>query len=127
MDETNRNPNIDRLFSMMEELLATTNGLRGEISVIGTKVNESIPRLERLEKHDEKRLEREERVSVLLAKIESKIENSSRDVSDLQKRIDKLEGDVLVAKTNWKWLASLTTALGGIAGFAANTVVKIFN
>ena len=127
MDGANRNPNIDRLFSMMEELLATTNGLRGEISVIGTKVNESIPRLERLEKHDEKRLEREERVSVLLAKLEGRIENSSRDVTDLQQRIEKLEGDVLVAKTNWKWLASLTTALGGIAGVVANTIVKLFN
>lgn len=127
MDGANRNPNIDRLFSMMEELLATTNGLRGEISVIGTKVNESIPRLERLEKHDEKRLEREERVSVLLTKLEGRIENSSRDVSDLQQRIEKLEGDVLVAKTNWKWLASLTTALGGIAGFVANMIVKFFN
>jgi predicted nuclease with TOPRIM domain len=127
MDGANRNPNIDRLFSMMEELLATTNGLRGEISVIGTKVNESIPRLERLEKHDEKRLEREERVSVLLAKLEGRIDNSSRDVSDLQQRIEKLEGDVLIAKTNWKWLAGLTTALGGIAGFIANTIVKLFN
>lgn len=127
MNEINRNPNIDRLFSMMEELLATINGLRGEISVIGTKVNESIPRLERLEKHDEKRLEREERVSVLLAKLEGKIENSSSDVSDLQQRIEKLEGDVLVAKTNWKWLAGLTTVLGGIAGFVANTIVKLFN
>jgi chromosome segregation ATPase len=127
MDGANRNPNIDRLFSMMEELLATTNGLRGEISVIGTKVNESILRLERLEKHDEKRLEREERVSVLLAKLEGRIDNSSRDVSDLQQRIEKLEGDVLIAKTNWKWLAGLTTALGGIAGFIANTIVKLFN
>lgn len=127
MDGANRNPNIDRLFSMMEELLATTNGLRGEISVIGTKVNESIPRLERLEKHDEKRLEREERVSVLLAKLEGRIDNSSRDVSDLQQRIEKLEGDVLIAKTNWKWLASLATALGGVAGFVANTIVKLFN
>lgn len=127
MDGANRNPNIDRLFSMMEELLATTNGLRGEISVIGTKVNESIPRLERLEKHDEKRLEREEKVSVLLAKIESNIEYSRRDASDIRERLETLESSVLIMKNNWKWIAGLTTALGGVAGFIANTIVKLFN
>lgn len=119
--------NVDRLFVMIGELGVTINQLSGAVSKVCANVEDIYRRMNRLEDRDDKFLERIERISVLLARVEDSSKHSTTALSDLTERVQKLEHDNLTIKNNWKWLAGITAALGGVFGSIVNIVMKVVN
>lgn len=117
--------NIDRLFVMIGELGVTINQLSGAVSKVCANVEDIYRRMNRLEDRDEKFLERIERISVLLARVEDSSKQSSTALSDLAERVKTLEHDNLTLKNNWKWLAGITATLGGVFSFVVNMVMRV--
>lgn len=118
--------NIDRLFVMIGELGVTINQLSGAVSKVCANVEDIYRRMNRLEDRDERFLERIEKISVLLARVEDSSKQSSTALSQLTERVQRVEHDNLTLKNNWKWLAGLTAALGGIFGSIVNIAMRIF-
>ena len=58
--DAQRDLNISRLFTKIDNIRETVNSTRNEVSIIGTKVDDFSSRLRRLEEREEKHVEKEE-------------------------------------------------------------------
>lgn len=119
--------NVDRLFSMIGELSVTINQMNGSISKVCANIDDVYRRIDKLEIRDEKFLDRIEKISVLLARVEDSTKHSTIALEELDKRVQLLEHDSLTIRNNWKWLAGITATLGGLFGLIVNVVSRIFN
>ena len=86
-----RDLNIARLFTKIDNIRETVINTRSEVGVIGTKVDDFSFRLRKLEERDEKHAEREEKFSVLATKLETIISNLEPTMKDLTERVSQIE------------------------------------
>lgn len=123
-DNAHRDANIERLFSKLDDIKETVHTTRSEVQVMNVKVDDFSFRLKKLESQHEKHIEREEKLELLTAKLESMLNQYEGVKNELTSKVDALEKDVTTIKNNWAWLIALISTLGGIAGFITNAVVS---
>ena len=123
-DNARRDANIERLFSKLDDIKETVHTTRSEVQVMNVKVDDFSFRLKKLESQHEKHIEREEKLELLTAKLESMLNQYEGVKNELTSKVDALEKDVTTIKNNWGWLIALISTLGGIAGFITNAVVS---
>lgn len=97
-----RDLNIARLFTKIDNIRETVINTRSEVGVIGTKVDDFSFRLRKLEERDEKHAEREEKFSVLATKLETIISNLEPTMKDLTERVSAIENTLTTFTSNYE-------------------------
>ena len=126
MPDAQRDANIQRLFSKMDDVKDAIYETNSKVDVTLSKLDDFSYRLKKLEEHDERHLQREEALEILMSKVESFIKTYEESFKKLETRVNTLENDVNKVKNNWGWFITIITAIGGIAGYLINIVISIF-
>lgn len=126
MPDSQRDANISRLFNKMDDVKDAIYDTNSKVDVSLSKLDDFSYRLKKLEEHDEKHIEREEKLEILMAKVENFIDRYEKSFQALENRVYHLEQDVDKVKNNWGWLITIITAIGGIAGYVVNILVNLF-
>jgi hypothetical protein len=107
----------------MRDTVAAT---RSEVVIVSTKIDDFSFRLKKLEDRDEKHLEREEKIELLITRMEAIIERGEQTMGELEGRVIKLERDVTTIKNNWRWVVGISGTVGSIIGGILTTLVNVF-
>lgn len=126
MPDAQRDANIQRLFSKMDDVKDAIYETNSKVDVTLSKLDDFSYRLKKLEEHDERHLQREEALEILMSKVESFIKTYEESFKKLETRVNTLENDVNKVKNNWGWFITIITAIGGVAGYLINIVISIF-
>lgn len=126
MPENCRDANIERLFSKLDSVTEISVSIQKELSILTTKVDDFAYRLRKLEERDERHLEREEKVELLITRIEGIVERNESTMNTLEERVTALEKDMSTVKNNWGWFVAIVSAIGGIAGYLINALLSFF-
>lgn len=126
MPDSQRDANIERLFVKIDNMRDTVTATRSEVVIVSTKIDDFSFRLKKLEDRDEKHLEREEKIELLITRMEAIIERSEQTMGELEGRVMKLERDVTTIKNNWRWVVGISGAIGSIVGSILATLVNVF-
>ena len=126
MPDAQRDANIQRLFSKMDDVKDAIYETNSKVDVTLSKLDDFSYRLKKLEEHDERHLQREEALEILMSKVESFIKTYEESFKKLETRVNTLENDVNKVKNNWGWFITIITAIGGIAGYLINIVISVF-
>ena len=126
MPDAQRDANIQRLFSKMDDVKDAIYETNSKVDVTLSKLDDFSYRLKKLEEHDERHLQREEALEILMSKVESFIKTYEESFKKLETRVNTLENDVNKVKNNWGWFITIITAIGGIAGYLINILIGIF-
>lgn len=126
MPDAQRDANIQRLFSKMDDVKDAIYETNSKVDVTLSKLDDFSYRLKKLEEHDERHLQREEALEILMSKVESFIKTYEESFKKLETRVNTLENDVNKVKNNWGWFITIITAIGGVAGYLINIVVSVF-
>lgn len=118
--------NIDRLFHKIDTIRETVQATRNEVSIVNTKVDDFSFRLKKLEDRDDKHLEKESQIELLITKMETIVETREQEMVDLDCRVQKLEKDVSTLKNNWRWVVAIAGAIGSIFGTLLASVIELF-
>ena len=126
MPDAQRDANIQRLFSKMDDVKDAIYETNSKVDVTLSKLDDFSYRLKKLEEHDERHLQREEALEILMSKVENFIKTYEESFKKLETRVNILENDVNKVKNNWGWFITIITAIGGIAGYLINIVISVF-
>ena len=126
MPDAQRDANISRLFSKMDDVKDAIYETNSKVDVTLSKLDDFSYRLKKLEEHDERHLQREEALEILMSKVESFIKTYEESFKKLETRVNTLENDVNKVKNNWGWFITIITSIGGIAGYLINILIGIF-
>jgi chromosome segregation ATPase len=126
MPDNCRDANIERLFGKLDDVTEISVNIQKELSVISTKVDDFAYRLRKLEERDERHLEREEKVELLITRIEGIVERNESTMNTLEERVAALEKDMSTVKNNWGWFVAIVSAIGGAAGYLFNALMSFF-
>ena len=126
MPDAQRDANIQRLFSKMDDVKDAIYETNSKVDVTLSKLDDFSYRLKKLEEHDERHLQREEALEILMSKVESFIKTYEESFKKLETRVNILENDVNKVKNNWGWFITIITAIGGVAGYLINIVISVF-
>lgn len=126
MPDAQRDANIQRLFSKMDDVKDAIYETNSKVDVTLSKLDDFSYRLKKLEEHDERHLQREEALEILMSKVESFIKTYEESFKKLETRVNTLENDVNKVKNNWGWFITIITSIGGIAGYLINILIGIF-
>ena len=126
MPDAQRDANIQRLFSKMDDVKDAIYETNSKVDVTLSKLDDFSYRLKKLEEHDERHLQREEALEILMSKVESFIKTYEESFKKLETRVNTLENDVNKVKNNWGWFITIITAIGGVAGYLINIVISVF-
>ena len=126
MPDAQRDANIQRLFSKMDDVKDAIYETNSKVDVTLSKLDDFSYRLKKLEEHDERHLQREEALEILTSKVENFIKTYEESFKKLETRVNILENDVNKVKNNWGWFITIITAIGGIAGYLINIVISVF-
>ena len=118
--------NIDRLFHKIDTIRETVQATRNEVSIVNTKVDDFSFRLKKLEDRDERHLEKENQIELLITKMETIVETREQEMVDLDCRVQKLEKDVSTLKNNWRWVVAIAGGIGSIFGTILASVIELF-
>lgn len=121
-----RNADIERLFVKVDAIASTVLDNQKELSAILAKIDDFAYRLRKLEERDEKHVDREKKVELLISKIENIVERNESTMTDLEDRVDTLEEDMTILKNNWGWLAAIVSVIGGTAGYIISQIISYF-
>lgn len=126
MPDAQRDANIERLFVKIDNMRDTVAATRSEVVIVSTKIDDFSFRLKKLEDRDEKHLEREEKIELLITRMEAIIERGEQTMGELEGRVIKLERDVTTIKNNWRWVVGISGTVGSIIGGILTTLVNVF-
>ena len=126
MPDAQRDANIQRLFSKMDDVKDAIYETNSKVDVTLSKLDDFSYRLKKLEEHDERHLQREEALEILMSKVEGFIKTYEESFKKLETRVNILENDVNKVKNNWGWFITIITAIGGVAGYLINIVISVF-
>ena len=126
MSDAQRDANIERLFVKIDNMRDTVAATRSEVVIVSTKIDDFSFRLKKLEDRDEKHLEREEKIELLITRMEAIIERGEQTMGELEGRVIKLERDVTTIKNNWRWVVGISGTVGSIIGGILTTLVNVF-
>ena len=126
MPDAQRDANIQRLFSKMDDVKDAIYETNSKVDVTLSKLDDFSYRLKKLEEHDERHLQREEALEILMSKVENFIKTYEESFKKLETRVNILENDVNKVKNNWGWFITIITAIGGVAGYLINIVISVF-
>lgn len=121
-----RDANIERLFDKVDAIADTVLNNQKELSAILTKIDDFAYRLRKLEERDEKHVDREKKVELLISKIENIVERNESTMTNLETRVDILEKDMTILKNNWGWAVAIVSAIGGVAGYVISQLMSYF-
>lgn len=124
MPDAQRDANISRLFDKVDNINSLVNSTFNKVDVINVKIDDFAYRLKKLEDKGEKASEREEKLELVMTRIETLMQEFESKNKELEQRIKKIEDekiadiekDITIMKNNWVWVASLISAISGVAG-----------
>ena len=126
MPDAQRDANIQRLFSKMDDVKDAIYETNSKVDVTLSKLDDFSYRLKKLEEHDERHLQREEALEILMSKVESFIKTYEESFKKLETRVNILENDVNKVMYNCCWFITFITVMGGVDGYLINIVISVF-
>ena len=103
MPDSQRDANISRLFNKMDDVKDAIYDTNSKVDVSLSKLDDFSYRLKKLEEHDENHIEREEKLEILMVKVENFIDRYEKSYLALENRVYHLEQHVDKVKYNWGW------------------------
>lgn len=96
-----------RLIEKMDSLQENILGIRSDVNVINTKIDDFSYRLRKLEDKDEKIQMLANKLEIVLQKLEPSVEQLGDRVTDVELKITKIEN-------NWCWVCTLVASISGV-------------
>lgn len=147
--DANNNINLEMFERKLDDIKETVHNTSLQTTVIGQQIENFSFRLRKLEERDERHLEKESKLEIIVQKLETLLEKNDtvvthleEDVKDLEERLVELdkkheqakqecqdrhaahEKDITILKNNWGWVVALAGVLGGGAGWCITTLVS---
>lgn len=117
---------LERLFDKVDTIIASINCTNNSVSILSTKIDEFSHRLRKLEEKEDKHSDKQNELQLLASKLETITSNGLVTIDDLAKRMTKAEKAIQVIKTNWGWVVTIVSTIGGTIGWIISKCLSVF-
>ena len=117
---------LERLFDKVDTIIASINCTNNSVSILSTKIDEFSHRLRKLEEKEDKHADKQNELQLLASKLETITSNGLITIDDLATRMTKAEKAIQIIKTNWGWVVTIVSTVGGAIGWFIGKCLSVF-